>query len=101
ANVIVGTLRHLFLIRDDVLVPPTLDEVGVAGIMREQILSCAQRLGISTETHPLGLPDVLKANGLFFTNSLIGMWPVRRLGEVRYDRHPHIDALMEGLSFED
>ncbi len=101
AQVIEGTMSNLFLIRDDVLVTPKLDEAGVAGIMREQILGCAQRLGISTEIHPLGLPDVLKANGLFFTNSLIGMWPVRRLGKVRYDRHPYIDSLMKGLSIED
>ncbi|MCP4410257.1 MAG: aminodeoxychorismate lyase [Gammaproteobacteria bacterium] len=101
SQVIEGTMSNLFLIRDDVLVTPELDEAGVAGIMREQILSSAQRLGISTEIHSLGLPDVLKAEGLFFTNSLIGMWPVRRLGEVLYDRHPYIDTFMENLFFED
>lgn len=101
SQVIEGTMSNLFLIRDDVLVTPELDEAGVAGIMRQQILSSAQRLGISTEIHSLGLPDVLKADGLFFTNSLIGMWPVRRLGEVFYDRHLYIDAFMENLFFED
>jgi 4-amino-4-deoxychorismate lyase len=29
--------------------------------------------------------DVLQARGLFLTNSVVGVWPVRRLDDRRYD----------------
>jgi 4-amino-4-deoxychorismate lyase len=92
--VIEGTMSNLFLIRDGVLMTPELNRAGVAGIMREKILSCAENLGIPATVCPLQLSDVQQANSVFISNSLIEIWPVRRIGKINYTRHSYIRDIM-------
>jgi 4-amino-4-deoxychorismate lyase len=92
--VIEGTMSNLFLIRDGVLMTPDLNHAGVAGIMREKILSCAETLGINFSVQPLTMCDVQQANSVFISNSLIEIWPVRQIGKINYTRHSYIRDIM-------
>ncbi len=83
-HVVEGTQSNLFVVRDGRLLTPALSYCGVAGVMRGLIMDEAPRLGIFCEEATLRLGDVLEADEVFFCNSLIGIWPVRALGEVRY-----------------
>ncbi|MDR3415828.1 MAG: aminodeoxychorismate lyase [Nevskia sp.] len=76
-----GTRSNLFWIRDGVLHTPALESCGVAGMMRGKVLACAAALGIATrvETRPWSV--LMDAAEAFVTNSLIGIWPLRRLGQ--------------------
>jgi 4-amino-4-deoxychorismate lyase len=82
--VIGGTMSNLFLRRANALVTPDLSDCGVAGIIRGEILRRATALGVEIHVQPLRRADVLAADEIFFTNSVIGIWPVRRAGEHRY-----------------
>lgn len=83
-QVIGGTMSNLFIVQENSLQTPELNNCGVAGVMREFILKQAFALGLKVIVRPLILADLKKAEELFVCNSLIGLWPVRRLGEIQY-----------------
>ncbi len=78
-RVIEGVMSNLFVLKDNRLHSPKLDESGVDGIMRRQVLRLADDHGFRTHIATMTRTDVLSADALLFSNSLIGLWPVRRL----------------------
>jgi 4-amino-4-deoxychorismate lyase len=78
-NVIEGTMSNLFVRHGYGWSTPDLGQCGVAGVMRGAVLDLAARLGIEVAIRDLTQEEVMAANGLFLTNSLIGLWPVREL----------------------
>lgn len=99
-RVVCGTMSNLFVVRGGRLLTPELSEAGVAGITRERILALAPRLGLETDVVPLSLEDVAGAEGLFVCNSLIGLWPVRRLEGKTFRIPPMVRRLWEALRAE-
>ena len=95
--VIEGTMSNFFLVCDERLITSQLSQAGVAGVMREQILACAGKLGIPKSICDLKLGDIQAADSAFFCNSLIGIWPVRRLGQIDFEKSPIISILMDEL----
>lgn len=100
-RVVEGTMSNLFLLHDGGLLTPDLAEAGVAGITRERIFALAPRLGLTVEAVPLTLEAVYAAEGLFLCNSLIGIWPVRRVEAKDFRIPPMIRSLMAALAAED
>jgi 4-amino-4-deoxychorismate lyase len=78
-NVIGGTMSNVFVVEGDALATPDLRRCGVAGVTRERIMEAAGRRGITCHVADLGLDRVLAAREVILVNSLIGVWPVRRL----------------------
>ncbi len=78
-NVIEGTMSNLFMVRAGRLCTPGLSRCGVAGVMRARVMAEAGAQGIPVEEGRIGLRDLAAADELFLTNSVIGVWPVRRL----------------------
>jgi 4-amino-4-deoxychorismate lyase len=78
-DVIEGTMSNLFLVRNGVLLTPLLHQCGVAGIVRAAVLARCHDLGIAAHEQAITRADVETAQEIFFTNSVIGLWPVRRL----------------------
>ena len=78
-NIIEGTMSNLFVVQAGHLRTPELSRCGVAGVMRARVMAEAGALGIPVEEGRLGLDDLTGADELFLTNSVIGLWPVRRL----------------------
>lgn len=99
-HVIEGTMSNLFAVRDGVLITPDLTRCGVAGVMRRQVLSIAQKLGVVCEMLNLRADELTAMDELFVTNSIIGIWPVARLGEARYGDAPITRQLMSALNTE-
>ena len=80
ANVIGGTMSNVFVREEDALLTPLLTRCGVAGVTRTRVMALAAKLGITCRTDHLPLERVLSAHEIFVVNSLIGAWPVARLG---------------------
>ncbi len=76
---ICGTMSNVFLVRDGRLYTPRVDRCGVAGIMRQVVLTAAADAGIAAEERVLDLSDLQAADEVFLTNALIGIRPVREL----------------------
>jgi 4-amino-4-deoxychorismate lyase len=82
--VIEGTMSNLFLVHDDILTTPDLSQSGIAGVMRAEVLAQATKHGIASRISPVTVAMVENAEELFLTNSLIGIWPVKRLEMTHY-----------------
>mgnify|MGYP001613478582 CR=1 FL=1 len=86
--VVEGTMSNLFLVRSGRLETPRLDRCGVAGVMRELIMELATSLGMAVREVRCRLPHVSQSDEIFLTNSLIGVWPVRRLENQQWQPGP-------------
>lgn len=83
-HVIEGTMSNLFIVSGGALWTPDLERSGVAGVMRGLVLERAAASGLDCRTVTLAREDVLNADEIFLTNSLIGIWPVRRIETREY-----------------
>lgn len=83
--VIEGTKTNLFLVRTDgTVVTPDLSQSGVNGVMRAQVLDSAAAMAIPCTVQAVTAEMVESAQELFLTNSLIGIWPIRRIEARHY-----------------
>ena len=96
-HVIEGTMSNVFCVRQDTLFTPDLTHCGVEGITRERVLKTAGRNGLEAVVTQLGLADIRQADEVFICNSLIGIWPVRRLAEKSWLPGPITKALKQAL----
>lgn len=100
-EVVDGTMSNVFAVMDHVLVTPEIVDGGVAGVMRALVLERAATLGIPHRVRPLPLAELGRARELFLTNSLIGVWPVRRLDERVFRVGPVTQALQRAIAEEE
>lgn len=83
--VIEGTMTNLFLVlADGTVVTPDLSQSGVAGVMRAQVLDCVASAGMNGLIQRVTADMIESAHELFLTNSLIGIWPIRRIEARHY-----------------
>jgi 4-amino-4-deoxychorismate lyase len=83
-NVISGTMSNLFLVRGGRLLTPELTRCGVAGVQRARIIELARRHKMPLQIGRLGIEDVYAADEVFLVNSVIGLWPVIKLGRKKW-----------------
>ncbi|WP_210395273.1 aminodeoxychorismate lyase [Motiliproteus sediminis] len=84
-RVVEGTCSNLFAHFGACLVTPSLSRSGVAGIAREVVIERARRCGVTVEIDDLTVAQLVEADALVLTNSLIGAWPVAQFHGHRYD----------------
>ena len=85
-----GTMSNLFISRGGKLLTPLLDICGVAGVMRGYLMDALSGLGLEVSETDMKLDDLLRSDGVFLTNSLIGVWPVHRIERHILPRPPRI-----------
>ena len=84
-KVIEGTQSNVFVVKAGVLYTPDLSQCGVAGVMRNHILQLADSNGVQSRIVSLSEADLIGADEIFMSNSLIGIWPVKRFRERAYN----------------
>ncbi len=82
--VIEGTMTNLFYVKDDILYTAALEFTGIAGIMRGLIVQLAAENRVSLIEKHYYKKDLLSADEAFFCNCLIGIWPIKQLGDVSF-----------------
>ena len=97
-RVVEGVMSNLFVVRDGELLTPVLDRCGVAGVMRGAVMRAAAEVGIGCVEGDVRRETLEGADELFLTNSLIGIWPVARLGEREWPVGPFTRRLQQALS---
>lgn len=86
--VIEGTMTNLFWVKDGILSTPKLNRCGVAGVMRALVMESAPDLGRALVERSIPVDALHEADELFLTNSVIGIWPIRRIGVMDYPVGP-------------
>lgn len=80
-HVIEGTMSNLFMVKNGVLYTPALTQSGIAGIVRQLVLEFAEQLSLPVSIQSLDKDQLLQADEVFVTNSVIGIWPVKQIAE--------------------
>lgn len=83
-RVIEGTMTNVFVVSRGALLTPDLTHSGVAGVMRGLVLERAGALSMDCRVTALTRENILGADEVFLTNSLIGVWPVCRIESREY-----------------
>ena len=83
-----ATASNVFLGLDGKLVTPVLSRCGVAGAQRERVLDLARAASIPSEVRDVSFVELHRADEVFLTNSVIGLWPVAACGERRWEPGP-------------
>lgn len=95
--VIEGTMSNIFCVRSGVLTTPLISQCGILGVMRGQVISIANTLKLPMVESQIRLEDLLWAEELFITNSLVGIWPVKQLGEKKYGSYTLAEECIKQL----
>jgi 4-amino-4-deoxychorismate lyase len=96
-RVVEGTMSNVFAVTRGGLLTPALERCGVAGVMREEVLALAADLAIPARIGEVSLADLAAADEVLVTNSLIGLWPVRRVAGRSLAPGPMARRLLEAL----
>lgn len=96
-NVIEGTMSNIFISRSGGLITPALTHCGVEGVMRDVVMDQCKQLKIPMRVDTISLEDLINAEEVFLTNSVIGIWPVKQFDEQEYSKGSITKILMESL----
>ncbi len=97
-QVVEATMSNVFLAKDGRLVTPLLDRCGVTGVMRGLIMAAFAKQGHPVEERRVSLEEVRAADEVFLTNSVIGVWPVRRFEGRDYPVGPFTQRAQQWLT---
>ena len=71
-----GCVSNVFIVKDGTLLTPSLDTPVLPGIARKTILEIAEKEGVAFEEKDLFINDLLEADEVFVTNSIMTILPV-------------------------
>jgi branched-chain amino acid aminotransferase len=74
-----GCISNVFLVRGETGFTPPIDTPILPGIAREVVLECAEALRVAVEQRPLTIDDLLAADEVFLTNSIMEVMPICRV----------------------
>jgi len=78
-RVVEGTVTNLFLVQGGEVITPDLAGAGLPGVTRGRVLEAAASRGLPVREKGVWPGDLARAEELFLTNSIIGIWPVHEL----------------------
>ncbi len=94
-HLISGTKSNLFLIEANTLVTPKLNQAGIAGTLRDFLLQEASCFGYKSEVCDISIERMKTADAAFFTNSVMGLLPIKSFEEVAYVESSKLKALQK------
>jgi 4-amino-4-deoxychorismate lyase len=100
-RVVEGTMSNVFIAAGGRVFTPDLARCGVVGAQRERVRELLRREKVHCEERNLRWTDVLAAEEIFLTNSLIGVWPVRQVDERIYALGPVAARVREWIERDD
>jgi len=74
-----GSISNVFLVKDEKVLTPPLDTPVLAGITRKVVLELAEENEIESSEQRLAIQDLLEADEVFLTNSIMELMPVCRI----------------------
>lgn len=79
-RIIEGTMSNIFFVTGSgVLETPRVTSCGIEGVQRENVVNIAHSLNIPVRETDIDINELGEYQESFLTNSLIGIWPVRKI----------------------
>ena len=95
--VIEGTSTNIFIVTSGKIVTPLLDQCGVDGIMRNVVIEFLQSKNQACIIANISETDIYHADEIFLTNSIVGVWPVKKVNTVDFGVGPVTNMLVREL----
>lgn len=96
--VVEGVMSNIFVVRNGIMITPDLTHSGVCGIMRDYLLELAKSLALTVRTERLPAAELATVDELFVCNSLIGIWPIKKIKHVgKYKKGPITEKIQQAL----
>lgn len=80
-RLIEGTMSNVFVVKAGRVSTPDLSRCGVTGAQRERVRELLAADGVACVERDVPFAELAGADEIFLTNSVIGIWPVVRLGD--------------------
>lgn len=93
-----GCVSNVFMIKNGLVKTPAISSGLLNGIMRQEIISTCKSLSIEVEEASINMDMLLDADGLFISNSLMGVMPVTSFLGLPKEVTPIVKQLMEVLN---
>lgn len=94
-NLIEGTMTNIFFIKDNVLFTPKICSSGIKGIMREIVIDKMISLFEGIRIKKLSKSQLLKADSIFLTNSIVGLVPVKQVNKLKFNIDDNLQKFRE------
>ena len=97
-RLIEGTMSNVFLVKGGQAATPSLARCGVIGAQRERVRELLSGEGVECAQRDIAFEELIAADEVFLTGSLIGAWPVAAFGERRWIPGPvtrRVQALID------
>ncbi|SHG89238.1 aminodeoxychorismate lyase [Ferrimonas marina] len=94
-EVIEATAGNLFVWLDGQWHTPALSHCGIAGVMRQHLLSLLPSLGLPVRVAPLSVAQLKDCQAAFISNCLMGLVPLIELDGRPLPIHPTIQTITE------
>ena len=78
------TIANIFIIKDEVVYTPALQEACIAGVMRRHIINRLDAVGYKLVEGQLSIADLEAADEVFLSNSVYNMRWAGRIGDKEY-----------------
>ena len=82
--IIEGTMSNLFFVKNGQLYTSILNQSGVSGIIRGLVINIAMKNDLPITEKNIDEDELLNADEIFVCNSIIGIWPVKRLNNRQF-----------------
>lgn len=96
-NVIEGTISNVFVVKNNSVYTPLLDRCGVAGVMRNRIIQNLEESGTGVAQEALSVDNLMSADEVFLSNSVMGIWPVIQCNQQQFQFGPQAKRLQRLL----
>ena len=84
-HVIEGTMTNLFYVKDTIVFTSPLKFAGVDGIIRRKLIQLLSKNAHKVIEQDYNSAALLTADEVFVCNSVIGIWPVKRIGDINFE----------------
>ncbi len=92
-HVISTTQSNIFIIQGNELLTPSLAMCGIQGTRRALVLEIAKTLGLAVSSRALSVQDLLDADEVFITNSVIGIQSVSKINQQTFTTYLMTDKI--------
>ena len=87
-RLICGTMSNVFLITGQQLITPAITRCGVSGVMRRHVLTLLDDADVDFRVRDVDIDELRAADGVFISNSQVGLLPAKRCGSNSWQPHP-------------
>jgi 4-amino-4-deoxychorismate lyase len=97
-HLVEGTMTNLFYVKDRALYTASLEQCGIAGIIRELVMRLAARHRLAVTELSYKPEQLAAADEVFVCNSIIGIWPVRQIEQITLRPGPITRKIQQWLA---